>query len=360
MAISEPASIQRPGREPLFLRACRGEDLEATPIWIMRQAGRYLPEYRRVRETVDFLSLCKTPELATEVTLQPIRRFGFDAAILFSDILIPVEAMGLGVQFNPAPEIEKPIEGEADVRALARPDPAAEMPFVLETIRLLRHELPEHVALIGFAGAPFTLAAYMVEGHGSKDFARTKTLMYREPLVFHALLEKLSLVVSDYLEAQVEAGAQAVQLFDTWSGLLSPRDYEEFVQPHVRRILERVSRTGAPTILYGNGTGGLLELMDEVGPDVLSLDWRVGMKDARLRLGDRRPLQGNLDPTVLAAPAAVIRERAGEILRDAGTASPHIFNLGHGITPVTPIEGVEELVRFVHEESRRLRGDATS
>jgi len=334
--------------------------VDTTPIWIMRQAGRYLPEYRRVREQVDFLTLCKTPDLAVEVTLQPIRRFGFDAAILFSDILVPVEAMGVEVEFNPGPVIADPVRTEQAVRALGRPDPAQDLGFVLETIRRLRRELPSTVALIGFAGAPFTLAAYMVEGQGSKSFTRFKAFMYGEPVVFHGLMEKLSLVVADYLTAQIEAGAQAVQLFDTWAGLLSPTDYEEYVLPHVRRIVEAVHRTQAPLILYGNGTSSLLELMDEAGPDVLGLDWRISLRDVRHRLGPHRPIQGNLDPGLLFAPHETIRTQARRVLVEAGVGSPHIFNLGHGITPEAPVEAVAELVRFVHEESRRLRAEASS
>jgi uroporphyrinogen decarboxylase len=351
--------VLQDAQDPLLVRACRGEPVETTPIWLMRQAGRYLPEYRRVRAQVDFLTLCRTPDLAVEVTLQPIRRFGFDGAILFSDILMPVEAMGLEVEFNPAPEVNPPVRTESDVKALRRPDPTRALGFVLETIRLLRKELPPSVTLLGFAGAPFTMAAYMVEGEVSKEFVRLKSLMYREPLVFHALMEKLSLVVSDYLSAQIEAGVQVVQLFDTWSGQLGPRDYREFVLPHVRRIVELVKTPEVPFILFGNGTGSLLELMAEAGPDVVSLDWRTSMKEARRRLGPRMPLQGNLDPTVLYAPADIIRSRAREILEDVGPDTPHIFNLGHGVTPETPIEGVAELVHFVHEEGRRLREQAS-
>jgi uroporphyrinogen decarboxylase len=343
------------GRDPLFLRACRGEEVETTPIWLMRQAGRYLPEYRRVREQVEFLTLCRTPDLAVEVTLQPIRRFGFDAAILFSDILIPVEAMGLEVRFEPGPVVDPPVRSEDDVRGLKRPDPPRDLGFVMETIRQLRRELPPSVALIGFAGAPFTMAAYMVEGEASKEFVRLKGLMYREPVVFHALMEKLSLVVADHLNAQIEAGAQAVQLFDTWAGNLSPRDYREFVLPHVHRVVENVRTPGVPIILYANGGGGLLEQFEETGADVLSLDWRTDPADARRRLGARRPLQGNLDPAVLYAPPEVIRDRAREILLAVGVETPHVFNLGHGVTPQTPVDGVAELVRFVHEEGRRLR-----
>jgi uroporphyrinogen decarboxylase len=343
------------GLDPLFLRAVRGDRVETTPIWIMRQAGRYLPEYRRVREKVDFLTLCRTPDLATEVTLQPIRRFGFDAAILFSDILTPLEPMGIEVEFNPGPVITHPVASAEDIQALKRPDPTRDLGFVLETVRMVRRELPPTVALIGFAGAPFTMAAYMVEGRGSKDFSRLKSLMYREPVLFHSLMEKLTNVVSDYLRAQIEAGAQAVQLFDTWAGLLSPRDYAENVFPHVRRVVERVSTEGVPFILYGNGTGGLLELMDETGADVLGLDWRVTIGDARRRLGHHRPLQGNLDPAILLAPVPVIQRRAREILEEVGPDTPHVFNLGHGITPDVPVEAVAELVRFVHEEGRRLR-----
>jgi len=341
--------------EPLLVRACLGEPVETTPIWLMRQAGRYLPEYRRVRSQFDFLTVCKTPDLAVEVTLQPIRRFGFDGAILFSDILIPVEAMGLPVHFNPGPEVDSPVRTNKDVQALRRPDPTEELSFVLETLRILRRELPASVALIGFAGGPFTLAAYMVEGESSKDFLLLKGLMYREPVTFHALMEKLSLVVSDYLSAQIKAGAQAVQLFDTWSGILSPRDYREFVLPHVKRIVEKVKTPGVPFILFGVGTGGLLELMKETGADVIGIDWRTSMKDARRRLGPDLPLQGNLEPAVLYAPLEIIRDRAREVLMDVGPHSAHVFNLGHGVTPETPVDSVAELVKWVHEEGRRLR-----
>jgi uroporphyrinogen decarboxylase len=341
--------------EPLLVRACLGEPVETTPIWLMRQAGRYLPEYRRVRSQFDFLTVCKTPDLAVEITLQPIRRFGFDGAILFSDILIPIEAMGLPVRFTPSPEVDPPVRTVQDVQALRRPDPTADLSFVLETLRLLRRELPATIGLIGFAGGPFTMAAYMVEGESSKEFLLLKSLMYREPLLYHALMEKLSLVVSDYLSAQIEAGAQAVQLFDTWAGILSPRDYREFVLPHVRRIVERVKIPGVPFILFGTGTAGLLELMAETGADVLGIDWRTSMKDARRRLGPDLPLQGNLDPAALYAPFEIIRERARGIMEEVGPNTAHVFNLGHGITPETPIEAVHELVRYVHEDGRRLR-----
>jgi len=357
MISSEPGGLRGFGdvEEPLLVRALRGEPVETTPIWLMRQAGRYLPEYRRVRSQFDFLTVCKTPDLAVEVTLQPIRRFGFDGAILFSDILIPIEAMGLQVRFNPGPEVDAPVRTAKDVQSLRRPDPTVELSFVLETLRLLRRELPPGVALIGFAGGPFTMAAYIVEGESSKDFLLLKSLMYREPLLYHALMEKLSLVVSDYLSAQIQAGAQAVQLFDTWSGILSPRDYREFVLPHVRRIVERVKTPGVPFILFGVGTAGLLEIMVETGADVLGIDWRTSMKDARRRLGPKLPLQGNLEPAVLYAPFEIIRERAREIMEDVGPQSAHVFNLGHGITPETPVEAVSELVRYVHEDGRRLR-----
>ncbi len=351
MPIADPGT----GLDPLFLRACRGEQVETTPIWLMRQAGRYLPEYRRVREGADFLTLCRTPDLAVEVALQPIRRFGFDAAILFSDILTPLEPMGLEVDFNPGPVVANPVRTAADVRRLRRPDPERDLGFVLEIVRTLRRELPAAVALIGFAGAPFTMAAYMVEGRGSKDFHVLKSLMYREPLEFHALMEKLTLTVADYLRAQIAAGVQAVQLFDTWAGLLSPADYAEHVLPHVSRIVASVRTEGVPFILYGNATGSLLELMAGTGADVIGLDWRVSMADARRRLGDARPLQGNLDPAVLLAPMETLRARARTILEENGAEAPHVFNLGHGITPDAPPEAVAELVRFVHEDGRRLR-----
>ena len=247
---------------------------------------------------------------------------------------------------------------EAGVRALGRPDPAEDLGFVLETVRNLRRELPPHVALIGFSGAPFTLAAYLVEGGASKEFTALKSLMMQSPVVFHALLEKLGQVVIDYLNAQIEAGAQAVQLFDTWAGLLSPRDYREHVLPHVKRVIEGVKRPGVPVILYGNGTAGLLEDMDASGTDVVSLDWRIDMAAARARLSPERAVQGNLDPASLFGPLGDLRARVREIVEAAGTDAPHVFNLGHGISRHTPIEAVEALVAAVHEEGRRVRGGA--
>lgn len=341
--------------DPLFLRTLRGEAVETTPIWIMRQAGRYLPEYRRVREQHDFLTVCKTPDLAIEVTLQPIRRFDFDASILFSDILIPVEAMGVELAFTPGPNIAYPLSTEADIRRLTRPDPVKDLGFVLATIQGLRAQLPRHVALIGFAGAPFTLAAYLVEGGKSTNFHKLKSLMFQETVAFHALMEKLSLVVGDYLKAQIEAGAQVVQLFDTWSGLLSPSDYREYVLPHVRRIVERTHTPGVPFILYGNGTGGLLELMAATGADVLGIDWRTSLLDVRARLGSSCPIQGNLDPALLFAPPDVLQDQVRRVLEEGGVHTPHVFNLGHGITPDASPEAVAHLVRCVHEQGRLLR-----
>ena len=360
MTLSQPNSVTKPDSklDPLFLRTCRGESVETTPVWIMRQAGRYLPEYRRVRKTADFLTVCRTPELAVEVTLQPIRRFDLDASILFSDIMIPVIGMGAKVDFSPGPVLEHPIRSETAIRALGRPDPLEAFGFVMETIRALRLELPQHVALIGFAGAPFTLAAYMVEGGASKEFMTLKSLMFREPVAFHALLEKLSLVVSDYLSAQIEAGAQAVQLFDTWAGLLAPADYVEYVLPHVQRIVDAVKRPRVPFIIYGNGTSGILDHLACTGADIISLDWRVDVGRVRKKLGDNIGLQGNLDPGVLMAPKQEMELRVRNIIRGAGLEAPHIFNLGHGISQHTPVESVSNLVSIVHQAGREIRSQA--
>ena len=357
MNLAEPQGISgaQTDLDPLLLRTVRGEDVETTPVWIMRQAGRYLPEYRRVRETTDFLTLCRTPDLATEVTLQPIRRFDFDASILFSDIMIPVAGMGVDVAFNPGPVIDQPIRTEEAVRALGRPDPVTDLGFVMETIRNLRRDLPSHVALIGFSGAPFTLAAYLVEGGASKEFTSLKSLMFQSPVVFHLLMEKLGDVVIDYLKAQIEAGVHTVQLFDTWAGLLSPRDYRECVLPHVRRVIEAVRTTGVPVMLYGNGTSGLLEDLDTSGADVISLDWRLDMTAARKRLSPDRAIQGNLDPAALFAPPETLRLRVREVMEGAGLDAPHVFNLGHGISRHPPVEAVEALVTAVHDEGRRIR-----
>jgi uroporphyrinogen decarboxylase len=331
---------------PLFLRACRGEVIERAPLWLMRQAGRYLPEYREVRKGVSFLELCKTPKLAAEVTLQPIRRFGFDAAILFSDLLVPLEAMGLAVEFtDEGPRLPAPIRTPADLGRVARFDPATRTGFVMETIGMARRELGD-TPLIGFAGAPFTVATYAIEGKTSKSFAETKSFFYRHPDEARRLLATIGEATRDYLVAQVEAGAQAVQLFDSWVGVLSAEDFETFVLPPTAALCAALRETGVPVIYFGNGAAAILDRVARVGADVYGLDWRLPIDEARARLGGAPAVQGNLDPAVLLGPIAEIERRARDVVRRGGKRG-HIFNLGHGITPDVPLEAVTALVAAV-------------
>ncbi len=334
-----------------FLRACRREPVDCTPVWFMRQAGRYMAEYRALRAKHSMLELCRTPELALEVTLQPIR-LGVDAAIVFSDILLPLEPMGAPVHFSKTdgPVIE-PIRSQADVDRLQVIEPEETLDYVLESIRMLRKELK--VPLIGFAGGPFTLASYLIEGGKSTTYVRTKRLMLAEPDLWNSLMGKLSEVVRRHLRAQVEAGAQAVQLFDSWVGQLAPEDYVQSVAPHVHSILSDLQTTGVPVIHFGTGTAMLLESMAAAGGTVLGLDWRVPLDQGWKRIGHDRAVQGNLDPTILFAPRAIIQKRASSILERAGARDGHIFNLGHGILPETPEAEVQALIDFVHEATRR-------
>jgi uroporphyrinogen decarboxylase len=344
--------------DALFLRACRGEPVERTPIWIMRQAGRYLPEYRELRDKYDFLTSCRTPEIACEITLQPVRRLGVDAAILFSDILVPLPAMGVNVEFTPGPHLDRTIRSQADVAALRVPDPQESTSYVLEAIRLLRRELPRSVPLIGFAGAPFTMATYLVEGRGTKQFAEIKRLLFNDPETAHALLSTCADTVGAYLAAQVEAGAQAAMLFDTWASLLSPSDYRAFALPYVRRVFAEVTRVAAkgglavPRIYYAGNAAGWLDACQTADATVIGLDWRLDLDRARQELGDTLAVQGNLDPAVLLGSAAAIRTRAADVIRRAGP-SGHIFNLGHGILPDTPPDHARLLVDLVAELSAR-------
>ncbi|HVG19415.1 MAG TPA: uroporphyrinogen decarboxylase [Blastocatellia bacterium] len=332
-------------KNDLLIRAARGERTERTPVWMMRQAGRYLPDYRAVRADTDFLTLCKTPELAAEVSLQPFRILGVDAVIMFSDILIPVEAMGQEVRLTEkkGPELPDPIRTREQVDRLIVPDPIEKTGFVMEIIRTLRRELDGAVPLIGFAGAPWTLAAYMIEGGGSKNYAEVKRMMYAEPETFHALLDKIADTIIPYLNAQIEAGAQVIQLFDSWAGELSPRDYQEFALPYEQKIFQSLNREAAPAIIYINGSGTFLEKMATCGADVLSLDWRVSLRDARARLGDKLTLQGNLDPCVLLSTPEVVTRKARELIGEGG-GHRHILNLGHGILPMTPVENARAFI----------------
>ena len=334
-------------RNDLFLRACKGEATERVPVWFMRQAGRSLPEYRAVRERHSILEVCRTPELAVEVTLQPVRRLGVDAAILFSDIVVPLQAMGVELDIAPGvgPVIESPVRSAGDVDRLRPLEPEDGLPFVLEAVRSLVEQLD--VPLIGFAGAPFTLACYLVEGGPSKDHARTKALMTSEPATWHELMDRLAEAILAYLRAQVEAGASAIQLFDSWAGSLAPRDYAAYVAPAVTRILGGLAEPGVPRIHFGVGTGELLELMTGAGADVMGIDWRVPLDRARARLGDDVVLQGNLDPALCLAPFEVVRERAHEILEETG-GRRHVFNLGHGVLPATDPDTLARLVEEVH------------
>ena len=337
-----------------FLRACRREQTAFTPVWLMRQAGRYLPEYRALRARYDFLTLCKTPEAAAEVTLQPIERLGVDAAILFADILLVLEPLGVGLEFTrgEGPHIARPVRSADDVARLAPVDVPSSVGFVFETVRRARKALAERVPLIGFAGAPFTLASYLIEGGASREFLLTKRFMRAEPAAWHALMARLVGITVEYLDGQIDAGAQAVQLFDSWVGTLSPADYREFVLPHSRAVLSRLA-PGVPAIHFGTGTAALLELMKEAGGDVLGLDWRVNLGPTWDRLGADVAVQGNLDPAVLLAPVPEIRRAARAILEGAARRPGHIFNLGHGVHQETPVDHVRALVDMVHEMSAR-------
>jgi uroporphyrinogen decarboxylase len=333
-------------RTERLLRSCRGEPVDRPPVWLMRQAGRYLPEYRRLREGVTFLEMCRDVPRAVEASLQPLRLVGSEAVIFFSDIFVPVLGLGVDVDFRPGPVVASPIRTRAQVEALRAPDPRESVPFVFEILRALRRELePERVPLLGFAGAPFTLACYLVEGAGSRHFAAARRLMLREPDVMRALLDRLVVMTIDYLNAQIEAGAQVVQLFDTWAGLLSPADYREWVLPAHREIASKLDRAAAPLILYVNDGAHVVDAMLEAGPDVISLDWRVDLADAARRAGRRASVQGNLDPCVLYAPPERIEAAVRQLARAAAPARGHVLNLGHGCLPDTPVEGVRAFVQ---------------
>jgi uroporphyrinogen decarboxylase len=333
-----------------FLRACRREPVDTTPVWFMRQAGRYMPEYRALRAKHSLLAICKTPELALEVTLQPLA-LGVDAAILFADILLPLEPMGAPFTFveDRGPVIERPVASRADVERLRVCDPEADLGYVLDAVRLIRRELDGKTPLIGFAGAPFTMASYLVEGGKSSSHAATKALMWSDPETWDRLMGKLAEVVRRYLRAQVAAGAQAVQLFDSWVGALAVDDYERFVQPHVRHILADLGTTGVPVIHFGTGTAGLLEAQRAAGGSVIGVDWRVPIDVAWARVGADVAVQGNLDPLLLCAPREVAVGRAREIVARAGGRPGHIFNVGHGIVPETPVDAVRAVVDAVHD-----------
>jgi uroporphyrinogen decarboxylase len=337
-----------------FLDACRRRPVRYTPIWLMRQIGRYLPEYRRLRERLSLLELCRTPDAAVQATLLPVERLKVDAAIVFADILLVAEALGVGVEFaaGEGPAIRRPIQSAADVRALPKVAVEEALPFVFETIRGARAALAGRVPVIGFGGGPFTVASYLIEGGPSQQFLRTKGMMHSDPAAWAELMDRLAMLTGEYLAAQIAAGAEAVQIFDSWIGCLAPRDYARSVLPFTRRVIEGLGGA-VPVIHFGTGTAGLLELMRDAGGDVIGLDWRVDLGQAWARLGDGVAVQGNLDPAVLLAGDAEIRRAAGAVLRSAGGRPGHIFNLGHGVLPQTPWERVAALVDFVHEESAR-------
>lgn len=337
-----------------FLKACRQEPTEFTPVWLMRQAGRFMPEYREIRAKVGFLELCKSPELAAEVTVMAVDKLGVDAAIIFADILLPLEPMGVGLEYaaGDGPLIHRPVRSQEDVTGLVPVNPTESLHFVMEAIARARAELAADIPLIGFAGAPFTLASYLIEGGSSRHFAHTKTLMYRQPDAWHALMDFLAKMTSAYLNAQIAAGVQAVQLFDSWVGCLSQEDYREFVLPHTKSAISGVNAQ-VPFIHFGTGTAHLLELMQQAGGSVIGLDWRTNLSDAWARMNHSVAVQGNLDPVVLFAEPSEIRKRSHAILKQAAGRPGHIFNLGHGVLPQTPTENVKALVEIVHELSRR-------
>ena len=351
-----------PLRNDTLLRALLCEPTDYTPIWLMRQAGRYLPEYNATRARAgSFLALAKSPALATEVTLQPLERFALDAAILFSDILTVPDAMGLGLSFTAGegPRFERPLRDEAAIRALAAPDPGAELRYVLDAVREIRRALDGRVPLIGFSGSPYTLACYMVEGSGSADWRTVKTMLYARPDLLRRILEVNTRAVTDYLNAQIEAGAQAVMIFDTWGGSLGHRAYEQFSLAYMREVVAGLTKVNEgrriPSIIFTKGGGQWLEAIASSGCDAVGLDWTTDAGQARRRVGDRVALQGNLDPLALFAPPNSVREEARRVLEGFGTAPGHVFNLGHGIAQQTPVESVAALVDEVLTYSKRMR-----
>lgn len=353
------AAELRPGAAPAlppFLAACRRQSVPYTPIWIMRQAGRYLPEYLALRAKVDFATLTRTPDLAAEVTLQPLRRFELDAAILFSDIMTPLQGMGIPLTFEPGPVVREPIRTEAQIEALPPLVPERDVPFVLETVRMVRAGAPRGVPLIGFAGAPFTLLCYLVCGRPSKEFGAARAFLYAQPGPAERLLERLADAMGAYLRAQAQAGAQALMLFESWAGLLAPPQYRRFALPAVRRTLAALRDLDVPLIYYANQGAALMEAIAELDVDVVGVDWRSPLGQVRRVLGPQKAVQGNLDPAALfAAPAELVRH-ADEVIEQAGAAPGHIFNLGHGIWPDAPPEAVARLIDHVHERTAGRTG----
>ncbi len=341
----------------LFLRACRREPVERTPVWMMRQAGRYLPEYRAIRATTDFLTLCRTPELASTVSLQPVDILGVDACIIFSDILVVPEAMGMTLVIEEGkggPRFPEPIRSRSAIENLRVPDPQDKLKYVLDAVTLTRQQLNGRVPLIGFAGSPWTLAAYMVEGRGSHNFRSIKELVYSDPALAHMLLDKLAESTALYLNAKIAAGAQALQIFDSWGGILPPDEFREFSLGPIKKVLSLLHRNGVPIILFCKDCGHSLNEIAELGPDVIGLDWTTDLGKARGQIGSRVALQGNLDPTVLYAPPEIIRRNVVKLLEKFGHCPGHIFNLGHGILPDVPVEHARAFVQAVQEESPRF------
>jgi uroporphyrinogen decarboxylase len=341
-------------RADRFLKACRRESVDCTPVWMMRQAGRYLPEYRAIRAKHSFLEMCKTPELAAEVTIQPVRRYEIDAAIIFADILLPLEPMGVGLEFakGEGPVIHNPVRTMADVERLRPIDAARQIEYLMKAIRIVLRELDGKVPLIGFTGAPFTLASYIIEGGGSRNYEHAKAMMFSEPKTWHRLMEHLTGVIINYLNAQIDTGVQAVQVFDSWVGALGPSDYREFVLPHQKNVIAGIKRT-VPLIHFAHGAAHLLEMVSEAGGDVIGLDWRCDLDQAWKRVGYDKAVQGNLDPVALFGSKEFIRKRTKEILDRTAGRNGHIMNLGHGILQQTPLDHAGEFINATHELSKR-------
>jgi uroporphyrinogen decarboxylase len=340
-------------RSDRLLKACNLEVADCTPVWFMRQAGRYMAEYRKIREKHPLIEMFKTAEIAAEVTLQPVHAMDVDAAIIFADILLPLEGMGIKIRFadGEGPVIDNPVRTRADAKGLRRADPEQDLGYVLSALKYVKTELAGKVPLIGFAGAPFTLAGYAIEGGSSRSHLLTKTLMYEDRDTWDLLMTKLADTLASFLLAQVRAGAQVVQLFDSWVGCLSPSDYREYALPYTRKVCQALESEKVPIIHFGTGTAGLLSLMREAGGNVLGADWRLALDDAWNRIGPGAGIQGNLDPLTLMAPWSVLKQKAAEILALAGGRPGHIFNLGHGILPSTPFDSIKALADFVHESS---------